>query len=311
MIKILSLVLIIFNSQFSFIDFKEHLNYINIIPKNYTFVDDKIMLKSIFKQKINILKILGNENSKEKPVLFEVNGRKFVFKFIADNQKDASYFVDLNDFMSQNLLPIHKLFLIENFKNGTYGVFEYFENFITTPFHNYYKIGRVLATIDNITRKYRYSYTPQYQTKIEMFNEALKLDTTNKYREILDAVTFNLEENQKYFENLHNHFDLNCENLDPRFRIINLKTAHYDWRINNFLNILFVKGLTTGLRGEDSLIQAIHGYNSISENPLNGFEIIGIFDIVIGHCVWSKILNKQNNIVYTNLPALYYLKSAI
>jgi hypothetical protein len=305
MIKITSLIFILFSSQFSLIfDLKKQ------TLKEY-FYNDKFMLPSIFKQKIKIIKIFNAGVSKEKPILFEVNGRKFVFKFIAESQREADYFININDFMTQNLLPIHKLFLVENFENGTYGVFEYFENFITKPFKSYYKIGKILATLDNIMRQYKYSYLPKYETKIEMFNRCLALQKEDENIKYLKVVVSNLEITQKYFESIHHHFDLNCGNLDERFRIINLDSAHYGWRIDNFLNILFVNGLKSSLKGETALLDAISGYNSIAAKKLNCYEIIGIFDIVIGYSICAEILNKPDNILQTNLSLLNYFKIAI
>lgn len=311
MFKTLLAISIIFNSQISLFTFKEHNN---IISKNNIFVDDKIQLESIFKQKIKIVKILDSGSSKEKPILFEVEGRKFVFKLISENRKDAEYFIEINDFMSQNLIPIHKLFLVNNFYNGTYGVFEYFENFVFAPFRNYHKIGRILAIIDDTMKYFEYnlSNVPKFETKIEMFNNTLK-QTKNKglYYDYLN-ISFNcLNFFQKHFYKTHGHFDLNCGNLDTRYRIIDVGYAHYDWRINNFLNILFVNKFKSNISGEDALLQAIIGYNSATRIKLNAYELIGILDIVVGYISRAKLLNKPDNLLQTNIDTLLYFKAAI
>jgi hypothetical protein len=269
------------------------------------------MLQSIFKKDIKIIKVFENGRSKEKPVLFEVNGREFVFKYIAENKRDADYFINMNDFMTQNGLSIHTIFMTERFSNGTYGVFEYFENFITEPFKDYHKMGQFLAKVDNIVSNYTYNYSPQNENKIEMFKRCIKNNYQNIFTDFLKNNTAHLILNEQYFERLHNHFDFNFGNIDKRFRIIDIGNAHYGWRIDNFLSILYINGFKSKIKGENALLDAISGYNLIAARKLNYFEITGIFDIVAGYTMRANILNRPSNILETNLKTLNNFKIAI
>lgn len=291
-------------------------NLYALSPTSY-FKTDKLLDKiNNYDVQVKEIKTLDGGQT-EKPLLIITNKEKFVLKPMGQKLEEVLYYIQINEYLRENGLEIHKI--IKTKDNGLYikiddiyyVLFEYFENFECCAFQDYRKVGELLAKHDNIMLDFPTTFSLYQLTKAEFFRKSLINARDSYYRNILSQVVYRLEQNQQHFLKLNGHFDLNCGNVDNKFRIIDIGFAHYGWRIDNFLHIFFTNAFKCENRDNIAVIKSIVGYNKIAKVQLNFFEISGIFDLIIGYRAREFILGRKSNLLITDLDLLGKIRSAV
>ncbi len=224
----------------------------------------------------NIVKILQlfQGKSGEVPLLIITKQGKYVLKVIAENEKNAEYFVTLNRYW-QDEIRLNKIFLTTDGKyyvevdNKYYALFEYFENFQSRKYYEDYEfsqIGKLAATIHNIN-----PYIINPRTYFDRSAILSKLPYDPKIQEVIEKY----DKIKKYFFKTHIHNDLHAGNVDQYYRVIDLGIAQYDYRIHEFLKIFWYNFRDINFNVWN-MIDCLISYQKHINIPLNVFEIEGI-----------------------------------
>jgi hypothetical protein len=262
--------------------------------------------KSIFYEKKynigNIYKIqeLSGGNSKEKPLLLFTSTGKYILKPMSHNLKDTKYFAKLVEYLYLKQIKINKLIKTKNneyyieIDNIYYMMFEYFENFETKLYqqNDFYKIGEIAAQIFNCTCDLFIIDKKCYLDRAEILQRLIK--KYSKFQNILQDMIDKFNSIKNYFLKSHIHNDLNYRNVDISGRIIDIGLAQYDYRINEFMNIIF--GNPDLKRFLDisvfDILNCILGYNSKVIIPLNIFELKGII-LILKSKMYEDLLSNR------------------
>ncbi len=291
------LIVLIFNSIIfacETLALKSHISEIS--SEHQKFAD---ILKRDYGLDVLSIKELSGGSCNIKPLLITtLDGKKYVFKFLTYHKKDLLFFLNFNLHLQNNGINIHKIYPTKDnqyFSHYSsrvlYCLFEYFDDFKIEPFSDYFKVGNMLASLDNIMLNFRYQNPRQYKSRIQIMKEVLvKTFDPNQILDIVKIIQF-LDIHKDKFLKLCIHNDLHSENVDVNFRIIDIGIAQYDWRICNFINIFFSRGNSKFDNLE--LIRSIAGYNQIALKPLNFHEMLGILYVLKSRVYEDLILCKQ------------------
>lgn len=302
-IKTIIILLLTFTSQFGYcLAPKSALNKKTVSPYMYRVLIHGALEQYNIGEILSISELSGGSDP-NKPLLFTTTTGKFVLKPIANNVKDAKYFTSLTAHLSANWICINKIvrtsleedLYTEN--NGKYYVlFEYFENFKTQQYRgvDFFETGKLAAQIFNCSLSFNPEYVLEYMDRAKVLGKLHSI----QYQNVLDSTIYEFNAIKKHFLKSHIHNDLHYQNVDTNRRVIDIGMAQYNYRINEFLNILFGNPAQKELLDISimDILNTISGYNHEVRIKLNFFEMKGII-LVLKSRLFEDLI-KRNIQIY-------------